>query len=123
MAPLPVTIGVPPETTRSSWSLIKIVAGLITRRGRSAQELIVGLKQALGRALEGQRRAAPPLAKADVVSDRDMKFGGLPGLDLDPLRARCRCSRPWWTTLLPGLAARTIRNDLQERFGPAIREV
>src|SRR5512142_3572126 len=29
MAPLPVTIGVPPETTRSSWSLIKIVAGLI----------------------------------------------------------------------------------------------
>src|SRR5512135_2939262 len=30
MAPLPVTIGVPPETTRSSWSLIKIVAGLIS---------------------------------------------------------------------------------------------
>jgi hypothetical protein len=95
----------------------------LTRRGRSAQELVVGLKQALGRALEGLRRAAPPLAKADVVSDRDMKLGGLPGLDLDPLRARCRCSRPWWTTLLPGLAARTIRNDLQERFGLAIREV
>src|SRR5512135_3057516 len=30
MAPLPVTLGVPPETTRSSWSLIKIVAGLIS---------------------------------------------------------------------------------------------
>src|SRR5512135_1814209 len=36
MAPLPVTLGVPPETTRSSWSLIKIVAGLIPRLRRSA---------------------------------------------------------------------------------------
>src|SRR5512135_1476251 len=34
MAPLPVTLGVPPETTRSSWSLIKFGAGLIAEVAR-----------------------------------------------------------------------------------------
>src|SRR5512142_1524266 len=50
MAPLPVTIGVPLETTRSSWSLIKIVAGLI---------------QALG---AGLQIAVPPLAEPGLAA-------------------------------------------------------
>jgi hypothetical protein len=32
-------------------------------------------------------------------------------------------SRPWWSPLLPGPAEWTIRSDLRDRLGPAIREV
>src|SRR5512146_178217 len=54
MAPLPVTIGVPPETTRSSWSLIKIVAGLISGRGGGGYERRGWLAVEMGLVAPGQ---------------------------------------------------------------------
>src|SRR5512143_418475 len=66
MAPLPVTIGAPPETTRSSWSLIKIVAGLLPgplgARARRA-----GLRgPAGGVGAAGLLRHPPPPARGGV---------------------------------------------------------
>src|SRR5512143_988145 len=66
MAPLPVTIGAPPETTRSSWSLIKIVAGLIPGP-LGAQARRAGLRGAAGGVgAAGLLRHPPPEARGGV---------------------------------------------------------
>ncbi|MBX6314452.1 MAG: dynamin family protein [Isosphaeraceae bacterium] len=102
--------------------LVLVLRDALTRRGRSARELVCGLQRALGRTLEGLQQVAPR-AQADPEAIRGMRISGLPLPDLGPLPTPARWSRPWWAPLLPRLAIRMIRNDLRERLGSAIRDV
>ncbi|MBX6314900.1 MAG: hypothetical protein IRY99_18580 [Isosphaeraceae bacterium] len=104
-------------------AIIQATQDMLTQRGRSARALIDGLGQILGRTWAGlPRRTAAPLAKVEGAPLHEVKLDGRPVPNLDRLRAKGRYARSWWTRLAPGLAARSIRNDIRERLGPVIRE-
>jgi len=103
--------------------IIQATRDTLTQRDRLARRLITRLKQDLGRSLDGLRRVAAPLAAADVALLDDVQLGGLLAHDLGRLGGKYCPSRPWWATLVPGLAVRSIRNGIGNHLGSLIREV
>jgi hypothetical protein len=102
--------------------VVRATRAALTRRERSAQELVSGLSGVLGRTLDGLRRAAAPLVKGDPAEARDARPTALPTADLAALREPVPRTGPWWSRLAPALAARWVADRVEVQLGPAIRE-
>ena len=94
---------------------------VLEQRGQLARRVVVELQETLGRTLESLRQADPAV-QADLSTVCDMTFRGLPPPELPPLDGASDVEAPWWTAVLPSLAAGSARRQIAESIGPALRE-
>jgi GTP-binding protein EngB required for normal cell division len=90
-------------------------------RGQTALELAMALQKTVTRALESLGQLAP-FARTDAAPLRDLVLRGLPAPDLLSLESKLRWDRPWWASLLPGVAVWAARRGIEDHFGAMLRE-
>ncbi len=94
---------------------------VLEQRGQLARRVVVELQETLARTLESLRQADPAV-QADLSAVREMTFRGLPPPELPLLDGASDVAAPWWTAVLPSLAAGSARRQIAEFVGPALRE-
>ncbi len=94
---------------------------VLGQRGQSALELATALQKTLMRTLESLGQLAP-FARTDAAPLRDFVLRGLPAPDLLSLESKLRWDRPWWASVLPGLAVWAVRRDIEDHLGAVLRE-
>jgi GTP-binding protein EngB required for normal cell division len=94
---------------------------VLEQRGQLARRVVIALQEVLGRTLEALQQADPAV-QADLSAVRDLMFRGLPPPELPPLEGASDVAAPWWTAVLPALAAGSARRRIAESIGPALRE-
>jgi GTP-binding protein EngB required for normal cell division len=110
------------SSSQSNHTIIANAAGeMLEERGQLARRVLVELQETLRRTLESLRQADPAV-QVDISAVRDMTFRGLPPPEIPSLDAASDVVVPWWSAVLPSLAAWSTRRQIVEMVGPELRE-
>lgn len=112
---------VSPSTSSVDATISRVSTEILQQRSQSAHQLAIELQQTFVQSLESLSQAAPAI-RIDLSALRNMTFRGLPTPELPPVDAAPDIGLPWWTAVLPSLAAGSMLRRLAETLGPALRE-
>jgi GTP-binding protein EngB required for normal cell division len=105
----------------ASSPVLVVLRRVLGQRGQTALRLATGLQKTLTRTLEALGQLAP-FARTDAAPVRDWPLRGLPPPDLLSLESSLRWDRPWWASLLPGVAVWAARRGIENHYGAVLRE-